>query len=222
MKFQDLLAKYNGGISNGSQTKLARALGISHVSVSGWVNGRSLPGEEMQLKLAKLLGISVSDLLDALKKSRTLRMSEKHGGNSGMTDLPPGAEFIQVQPIRVIGVVSAGSFECPVDGPPEELLMVNTPPGYKPSDVFGLRVSGDCMEPTARSGDYAIIAKATEAHDGQLCIVRVDSECTFKRVFKKGTDCVELRPDNPHFKPIRCAAKHAHIVGKVLGFYRKP
>lgn len=223
MDFDGLLTKYNGGRFHGAASKLAKALAVTNTTVGGWREGE-LPGPENQVRIAKELKVSVETLRAAFAKSKTQQIKEDHAkysaGRPGEVPIS-GAECPQFQPIGIIGVVSAGSFDCPVDAPPDEYLPIAVPSGYKPGDVFGLRISGDCMEPTARSGDYAIIAKATEARDGQLYIVRVDGECTFKRIYKKG-DCVELKPDNPKFKTLRVAAKHAHIVGRVLMFCRKP
>ena len=217
MTFEKLLKEWNGGILRGAQVRLAEELHISHPTVSGWLAGRSFPSEEQRPKLARLLRIPVAQLMSAFAETKRQKQIA-----SGIGISPVNLHGHTPALIGVVGIVSAESFSCAFEAPPEEFLPVFVPPGYKPEQIFALKISGQCMEPTAKDGEIAVIARVTEFADGQLCVVRVDGECTFKRAYRRGTDCVELKPDNPAFKPLRVAAKHAEILGRVLFFYRKP
>lgn len=46
------------------QKRIAEILGVSEISVSRWVNGKNIPQPKYILKLAKLLEISIEELIN--------------------------------------------------------------------------------------------------------------------------------------------------------------
>ena len=63
MEFKELLAKWNRGISRGSQRKFAKAVGVKEAAVSEWVRLARAPGEVLRIKVARELGIPVDELM---------------------------------------------------------------------------------------------------------------------------------------------------------------
>ena len=86
--------------------------------------------------------------------------------------------------------------------------------------VFALRISGDCLEPTLRDGEYVFVSEAQAPVDGRIVLAQLDSEYTLKRYYKRA-DGVELKPDNPKYRSIKVASNKLVIKGVVVGTYRK-
>lgn len=61
--FVQNLRKYMD-MKNINQNRLAIALGVSRPTVSDWYNGNKMPRIEKLKEIAKILGVSVSDLLE--------------------------------------------------------------------------------------------------------------------------------------------------------------
>lgn len=67
-------------------------------------------------------------------------------------------------------------------------------------EYFGLKVSGDSMNPKYLDGDVLIVQKADDCESGQDCIVMVNGDDgTFKRVIKN-KDGIILQPLNPNYE----------------------
>jgi len=65
MNFIGLIKKWNGGIERGAKRRFAEAVGVQEASVGRWANGRGLPEEEIRPKVAKMLGVSVDQLMES-------------------------------------------------------------------------------------------------------------------------------------------------------------
>lgn len=61
-----LLRKINGGKLRGSQTVLAKKVGVQPGTVSRWVSGKAAMGEDAEIAVAKVLGVSVPELHRAI------------------------------------------------------------------------------------------------------------------------------------------------------------
>lgn len=67
---------------------------------------------------------------------------------------------------------------------------------------FCLRVRGSSMINTnILDGDIVFIKNQSDVDDGEIAAVLINEEATLKRVYKIG-DIVQLRAENPSFKPI--------------------
>ena len=89
-------------------------------------------------------------------------------------------------------------------------------------DVFVLEVRGDSMQDEhIVSGDYVMVEKTKNAHDGEIVVALVDgAETTLKRFYKEG-DRVRLQPANATMQPIMVPAELVQIQGRVIGVLRK-
>jgi len=83
---------------------------------------------------------------------------------------------------------------------------------------FGIRISGDSMEPTIPAGTIVFVRKVSDLRSGDIGIFMVDDEAVCKR-FSMDKRGIVLRPDNPAFPEIviRDYQRFA-ITGKVLGY----
>ena len=90
-------------------------------------------------------------------------------------------------------------------------------------DIFALKVKGDSMiNAGILDGDYVIVKKQPTVENGEIACVLIDNEATVKRFYKR-ENYIELKPENPNYKPItitRDTALNILILGKVIGVFR--
>ena len=88
--------------------------------------------------------------------------------------------------------------------------------------LFALRVHGESMvEAGILDGDLVIAAQQQDAQDGDIVVALVDDEATVKRLHRRSDGAVELRPENPDYKPIVIKRPPFMIQGKVVAMYRE-
>lgn len=77
---------------------------------------------------------------------------------------------------------------------------------------FCLRIKGYSMvNANIHDGDIIFIKKQPDVDDGQIAAVLIDDEATLKRVYKYG-DSIQLRAENPSFKPINVNKNNEVII----------
>jgi repressor LexA len=85
---------------------------------------------------------------------------------------------------------------------------------------YVLRVRGDSMvEDGIRDGDYVIVARRSQAQNGQTVVALVRGEATLKRYYGEGGK-VRLQPANSAMKPLTYDAKDVTVQGVVTGLMR--
>ena len=82
---------------------------------------------------------------------------------------------------------------------------LSDPTVLAPADIkadFTFKCAGDSMiDAHIFDGDIVFVREQPDVENGQIAVVRIEDEYTLKRVYK-GIDYVELRPENPLFRPI--------------------
>ena len=121
-----------------------------------------------------------------------------------------------IRSIPIIGRVEAGQ---PVLAYEEIEGEIPFDVGHSAGEFFALRVRGDSMiDAGIVEGDYVVVRRQEEAAHGEIVVAAIDGEVTVKRFYRQRGE-IWLMPENPAFSPI--SAKDAHIVGRVIGLYRK-
>lgn len=83
---------------------------------------------------------------------------------------------------------------------------------------FGVRISGDSMEPTIPDGTIVWVHKVPELQEGQIGIFMLDDGAVCKRFYNTDNG-IELRSDNIKYDTIRVSEfERLGIVGRVLGY----
>ena len=120
--------------------------------------------------------------------------------------------------VPLLGGVPAG----PLD------LAVEDVEGYLPSrsgsgdEMFALRVRGDSMrEAGIMDGDLVIVRRQPTASSGSIVVALIGDEATVKTLhIKDGGSAaggrIELRPENPDYRPIVPDPDEVQILGKVV------
>lgn len=157
-----------------SQRALAKKLGISHVSVSLWENGKSVPNGESLLNLSYILQASVDELL-------------------GLPTYKITASEHRVLPL--LGSISAGT---PLEA--VEILDHIEVPGNladKYPDAFVLQVTGDSMDKVIPDGAYVVVTPDVEPAPHSIVAACVNGyEATIKRYYKLPSGTVVLSPES--------------------------
>ena len=87
--------------------------------------------------------------------------------------------------------------------------------------LFALRVQGHSMQGAAiLDGDLAICTPRQYAANAEIVVALVNNEeATVKRFFLH-RDHIELRPENPDYRPMRYTFDQVMVQGKVVGIQR--
>jgi repressor LexA len=87
---------------------------------------------------------------------------------------------------------------------------------------FALRVDGESMrDASINDGDLIIVRQQPVAENGDIVVAMLDDDATVKRLSIRGHE-IELRPENPKFKPTRIGPDcNLRIIGKVVAVRRQ-
>jgi SOS-response transcriptional repressor LexA len=204
MDFTEALKAYNGGILRGAATRLAKALKVSKPMVTDWSKYGKRPGEEMAAKIGREFKMTAQQVLDLFESK---------------PEAPSGVDMTSVTYdvplVNVHGLVCADRFSIAFDAPLEELVP-NPAPGKK---VIVLKITGDCMEPTLRDGEFVYIYPDRLPADKQIVLAQLDGEYTLKR-YRVLAGVPWLVPDNKKYDRIKVTSK-VLIRGVADGTYRR-
>lgn len=134
--------------------------------------------------------------------------------------IPRTRTKVQIEPMRLplLGRIAAGRPVETFENPETISLQDIT----RSKEVFVLEVRGDSMQDEhIVDGDYVMVEKVKQAHDGEIVVALVEgAETTLKRFYREGPK-VRLQPANTTMAPIMVAANAVQIQGRVIGVLRK-
>jgi len=90
-------------------------------------------------------------------------------------------------------------------------------------DTFALQVRGESMiEDHICDGDYVLVEKAADVHNGDIVVALVGgTETTLKRFFRESPERIRLQPANAAMEPICVHPSELQIQGRVISVLRK-
>lgn len=119
--------------------------------------------------------------------------------------------------VALLGLVAAGK---PIEPFPDEESIEVPPALLGKGDHYVLRVRGDSMvDDGIHDGDYVIVARRSQAQNGQTVVALVRGEATLKRYYAEGSR-VRLQPANTGMKPLTYDARDVTVQGIVTGLMR--
>lgn len=180
------------------QRDLAIAMGCTYATVSNWVNGQRLPSMNAVKNIAKVMGVTTSQLLEGVA-------------------VPPdeGDKYL----IPVLGRVQAG---IPVEAVEDIIDYEEIPEQMaRQGEYFGLQIRGDSMTPRFCENDIVIVKKQPDLESGDIGIILVDNnDATIKKVmkFEGGINLVPLNPvyDIKTYSKQQIEELPIQILGKVV------
>lgn len=180
---------------------IAQQLGISRASYYRYEKSEvyNMPITALE-PLAKILNVTPSYLM-------------------GWDDTSPAPMYSQLQPAKYRKYKILGGIACgaPIEAVPEEGEYIET--DLTVNADYVLKCQGDSMI-NARifDGDYVFIKEQPEVENGEIAAVCMDNTVTLKRIYMYD-DYVELRAENPMFKPIiihKGDYDSVRIIGKAV------
>ena len=180
-----------------NQTQVARRMTeagypVRTQAVSKWETGTTLPSALQLVELCALYGIR--DVVTAF----STRQESRRG---------------RVLPLYALAV-SAGTGEF-LDG--EDYDTVEVGEEVSPQADFGVRISGDSMEPRFVHGQIVWVKRQEVLRSGEIGIFLYNGSGYCKRLERTGNG-VELVSLNPQYAPIRVSSgDDLRVFGKVVG-----
>nr|DAZ07813.1 MAG TPA: Repressor protein CI [Caudoviricetes sp.] len=185
---------------------MCNALGVKYTTFTDWVKGNSYPRIDKIELMANYFGISKADLV------------EDHDEYTGK----PSTSKSNI--VKVLGRVAAGiPLEAITDIVDEEEIPEEL---ARTGEFFGLRISGDSMEPDIHNGDTVIVKRQDDAESDEIVIALVNGNDGVCKRLKKYADSIALISLNPNYEPMyfsqeEIEEKPVKIIGKVVELRRK-
>lgn len=186
-----------------TQREVADAISVSPQTFNTWCQGIALPRMGKVQRLADYFHIEKSDLID----ERTEQPSS------------PKSNIV-----KILGRVAAGiPLEAITDIVDEEEIPEEL---ARTGEFFGLRISGDSMEPDIHNGDTVIVKRQDDAESDEIVIALVNGNDGVCKRLKKYADSIALISLNPNYEPMyfnqeEIEEKPVKIIGKVVELRRK-
>jgi SOS-response transcriptional repressor LexA len=200
---------------------------ISYKAISNWERNLAEPSVTIFYKVCRILGITnmyeayfgvnpanpLSSLTDEGREKAMDYIHLLHA--SGMYE----KQTAKIIPFRSIDIfenaVSAGTGNFLVDGPKETVCIDES---ILPEDTtFGVRISGDSMEPEFSDGQIAWVLQQESVANGEIGIFALNGEAYIKKL-QNDKDGIFLISLNEKYAPIPVGEDdRLDIFGKVLG-----
>ncbi len=207
-----------------AQRLLLAGMSVSNQAISKWEKGTTLPNAKQFLALCKVLDIEdingsfisgstglLHDLnMEGRKKAldyiELLRESGRYAPERKQDC------FLRTLPLYSLAV-SAGTGQF-LDG--EDYEMVEVGAEVPDGSNFGVRVSGDSMEPEFHDGETVWVHQQRSLMTGEIGIFLYDGSAYLKQLIAKN-ETVALHSLNPKYKDIVISSElPLRVLGKVL------
>jgi len=131
----------------------------------------------------------------------------------------PSDNPLDLVSVPLLGAIAAGRPLLAEENVLGEVLVERGVVGKSP--CFALRVAGDSMKGAAiGNGDVVVVRQQAAAENGDIVVAMLEGEATVKRLSIR-EHCVELRPENPRYRPIPVDPEASfRILGKVVAVRR--
>ncbi len=171
------------------------------------------------------MGVShaaISQLIKALEEKGILKRDGRYSRTIHLLNrMRKTAGIMRWREVPIVGDIAAG---LPLYAQQEwggSVVIDSTI--YRGPNLFALKIKGDSMKNAAiLDGDLVICEPRQFAENGEIVVALVNQEeATVKRFFRRKKH-IELRPENPAYKPVRYDFNQILIQGKVVGVQRGP
>lgn len=216
LKFIDRL-KYSIKKNEINQTELAKKVGLSKQTISGYLNGLFKPNHNTIYSIAKVLNVNPAWLLgiddeeDAHTEPEKVELKEI---KSSELFLNPDLDLSEMVKIPIVSTVPA-SFNKSSDFIYDEYIEYPISLlQYSDYDkrYIALRIKGDSMYPEFFDGDNVLVDIFLEVQNGNIGVFAFNDEFTVKRIyFQENT--VVFKPSNPEYMEKVYTKKQLHEMG---------
>ncbi|WP_293726910.1 LexA family transcriptional regulator [uncultured Phascolarctobacterium sp.] len=199
----------------GDKCGLSRAyISILEKGINPTTGKSFAPTIETLKKIADVTNTNLDTLLKMLDGTQVIVVNSKKVHPSIPND--PNIFPIERKKIPMLGKIACGQ---PIMS--EEVFVGYVQCNGNIHADFCLRAAGDSMiNARIYDGDIVFIRQQPEVENGEIAAVSIDGSVTLKRVYL-GEDYVELKPENPTYKPLRFNQSDFNsfrILGKAIAF----
>lgn len=163
-----------------TQAKLADLVGVTRATVTQWETGWSQPRMGAVEKLSKVLGVSMSELVDGSNIKRV---------PGAITPTEPRKAYLPL-----LGKVHAGDAQEPQVL--DERISLPYEVWERHRDGYFLQVEGQCMSKIYPEGSYILIDPEQRPTNGSIAVVSIDGADYVMRRLYKGSSVLVLSPDS--------------------------
>lgn len=230
-----------------TQQQIADEMGITNSTYCGYETGKRQPDVAKIKQLANILNVSGDELLGTEFKSdkidlssseqahiikyRQLNADGQNKVDEYTTDLVDSGKYaIAEQPVIDIKYTEMPVYNEPAAAGIGNYLqdstyeMMSFPLDSIPDSAeFGVRISGDSMEPVIQDGSIVWVKPQVSIENGEVGIFVLNNDAFCKRLhIDYDKKIVELISDNTNYKPIVIKTIDSlRTVGRVLGINSK-
>jgi transcriptional regulator with XRE-family HTH domain len=204
---------------NITQNDFANKLGLKRTTITNYETGTSSPDNERLVAIAKILGVSIDDLLTKdLSSFKTGIVSE----TSTLYETPK-YEGIPLLPIGAFAGISSNTDYSIMSNSIEDRYVV---PLFGKTEVdFMIQVKGNSMQPKYNSGDVVackFIKELTFIQWNKTYVIDTKSQGTIIKRLKKPRekDMVTCLSDNIEFDDFELPISEIRNVALVIGVIR--
>ena len=232
-----------------TQKEVANSLGKSQQIVGHWETGYSQPDANMLFVICDLYGADINEafgfttknveltkhersLLDAYRNAHEMRpavdklldVTQAVNKVTAPVPLPPPIED-EPEPdeYTVYEMPASAGLGNYLDADPPSEQYIFPAGTVPPGTDFGVRISGDSMEPTIADGSIAFVEECLELRNGEIGIFSLDGEAYCKELYvDRERQEVRLISRNEDYEPITVTINEytdLRTVGRVLGWW---
>ncbi len=155
---------------------------------------------------------TVVDHLKALEKKEVIKIHPR---------VSRGIEILGREGVPILGQIAAGGPILAIENIMGHIPLNKVKEGIKAD--FALEVKGDSMiQAGILEKDHVFVQKTAAVRPGEIVVALLEDEATVKRLMK-GPSGFYLKPENDDYEniPLDQAREDTHIIGKVVGVFRK-
>lgn len=183
-----------------SVSAFAKQVGYTTAVYQEIEDGRSGMGEKMAIKAAKILGLSVEDLMDGSDHPPSRDIPIGTFGAVPDIKLPPD---IKAKYVPLISMAQCGAMHAYTD----ELYSHEGFIAFNITDpkAFAVRLAGDSMTPRIEPGDVAVVSPSQPPRSGGVVIAKLNAEHgedVMLKIYSASGDLVTLSSYNPAHPPM--------------------
>ena len=215
-----LYRKKKGLLQQDLADELAKeGITISYKAISNWERNLAEPSVTIFYKVCRILGITnMYEAYFGVNPADPFSSLTDEGREKAMDyiNLLHASGLYEKQTAKIFeNAVSAGTGNFLVDGPKETVCIDES---ILPEDTtFGVRISGDSMEPEFSDGQIAWVLQQESVANGEIGIFALNGEAYIKKL-QNDKDGIFLISLNEKYAPIPVGEDdRLDIFGKVLG-----
>jgi phage repressor protein C with HTH and peptisase S24 domain len=202
----------------------ADVAGVSPNQLTRYAKDENEPAVSIVARLAEGAKVSLEWLVTGRGPKELGDAGVRNGSAGYQAESPAGFVLVPRYDVRA----SAGPGALNDDGNIRDYLAfredwIRGDLGTSPAEVLCMNAIGDSIEPTIRTGDTILVDRAvTRIADEAIYVVALEEALLLKRV-QPLMSGVELRSDNPNYRPVTLSADDAErlrVYGRVRWFGR--